>query len=103
MLPLIELNRREVHFLLDILELGITEVIKDEMVPQRAQNKVWVGIVLLLDRYLYILSDPTLDIVKMLGLELVVVIGQMVCGDSESLGAVAFGELGLVVHLFILW
>jgi hypothetical protein len=40
MLPLIELNRREVHFLLDILELGITEVIKDEMVPQRAQNKV---------------------------------------------------------------
>jgi hypothetical protein len=43
-----------------------------------------------------------LDIAKMLGLELVVVIGQMVCGDSESLGAVAFGELGLVVHLFIL-
>jgi hypothetical protein len=38
----------------------------------------------------------------MLGLELVVVIGQMVCGDSESLGAVAFGKLGLVVHLFIL-
>ena len=102
MLPLVELNRREVHFLLDILELGITEVIKDEMVPQRAQNKVWVGIVLLLDRHLYILSDPALDIAKMLGLELVVVIGQMVRGESEGLGAVAFGELGLVVHLFIL-
>ena len=62
MLPIIELNRSEVHFLLDILELRITEVIKDEMVSQRTQNKVGVCIVLFLDRHLNILSDPALDL-----------------------------------------